>query len=189
MNKKIISILIILLISTLLLGCTGEKSISETNNTNSKQTNTPTANNTPESKNIENGLVGSTYKINYMNQEYEIKLTSVEIAHPTTEYFDKSYIMANFELKNISDSSGMFTPDIYLIDSTGEQFSKTFAVGIDEKYSKTLDWFKKLNPGAKTTGWVTLDLPKDTSEFDIYFQYSNDFLDNKPLYIKYKITK
>jgi hypothetical protein len=83
----------------------------------------------------------------------------------------------------------MFTPDIYLIDSTGEQFSKTFAVGIDEKYSKTLDWFKKLNPGAKTTGWVTLDLPEDTSEFDIYFQYSNDFLDNKPLYIKYKITK
>lgn len=139
-------------------------------------------------KNIENGEIGKTYTVNYLGSKYEVTLQKAEFAKSTNPYADGNYLMAFFEIKNIGESSEYFTPDIYAIGKDSEKYDNTFAVGLSDEYSKTLDWIKKLPPNTKMSGWAAIEVPEGTDDIDLYFEYTNIWLSDKPQFIKYRIS-
>jgi len=145
--------------------------------------------NQASSSNVENAQVGTTYTVNYYGSNYEVTLKEAEFASSNNPYASGTYLMANFEIKNIGEGNEMFAPDIYALDKDGEKYDKTIAIGLDEKYSKTLDFYKKLSPNTKMSGWAAVKVPDETSSIDLYFEYTNQFLTKTPNYIKYKISK
>lgn|GEM_PF-6525236 len=141
-----------------------------------------------QSANVENAKIGKMYTIDYSGSKYEVTLLNAEFAH-STGYFDKTnYLMANFEIKNIGDESQFVSLEIYALDSTGEKYDNTIAFGVSDKYSKTLDWLKKLPPGTKTSGWTAIEISENITSLDLFFEYTNYF-SSKPNYIKWVITK
>jgi len=134
----------------------------------------------------ENGIVGKTYTVNYVSAEYEITLK--ELAFAQSEYYtDEKFLMANFEIKNIGDKNEYISPNIYLVSQDSERYDDTIAIGLDDKYSKTLDWFKQLSPNTKMSGWVPIKVPLELDSGDLYFEYTN-YYDSDRGYIKYSIT-
>ena len=140
------------------------------------------------SKNIESGESGTTYLVNYLGSKYEITLQKAEFAESQNAYFYGYYLMAYFEIKNAGSSSEYLAPDIYAVDKEGEKYDGTIAFGMSDKYSKTLDFIKKLTPGTKTSGWVAIEVPDGTNDIDLYFEYTNSFISSEPNYIKYRIS-
>ncbi len=153
-------------------------------------TTTPTPETTPPAnvENVENGKIGTTYEINYLNAKYEVTLKEAEFAESQSEFFDKYYLMAFFEIKNVGDESEYFSPDIYFVDKSQEKYDRTIAIDVGDKYSKTMDFLKKLSPNTKMSGWVAIEVPKGTSSGNLFYEYSNPLLNKKPKYIKYTIT-
>lgn len=205
MNKNFLAIFLVIGLSFVLLGCCGATggSISEKPySTNLTPRSSPSTSNQSsqsvqpnvvaappaQTANIENAEIGKTYIINYANSRYEVTLTEAEFARPTSSYFDQYYLLANFDIKNVGEQSKLISPEIYALDSNDEKYDKTIAIGVSDKYSKTLDFFKKLNPGTKMSGWAAIEVPKNTTNADLYFEYS-DYLADKPNYIKWTITK
>ena len=178
-------------ITLFISGCCGATGQVAQNNPQANPQSQPQAapQNQASGSNVENAQVGTTYTVNYYNSKYEVTLKEAEFASSTNMYAQGTYLMANFEIKNIGDGNEMFAPDIYALDKDGEKYDKTFAVGLDEKYSKTLDFFKKLSPNTKMSGWAAIEVPDGTSSVDLYFEYTNQFLTKTPSYIKYKISK
>ncbi|MCD6478766.1 MAG: DUF4352 domain-containing protein [Candidatus Diapherotrites archaeon] len=140
-----------------------------------------------QEESIEDGKIGTTYLIKYMGAKYEVTLTELTFAESESEFFDKYYLMAHFEIKNIGDKTEYFMPDIYFVDETQEKYDRTVPIGLGDTYSKTLDFVKKLPPGTKMSGWVAIEVPKDITSGDLYFDYTNDIWDKKPKYIKYHV--
>lgn len=203
----LISILVVLII---LSGCvSSEKEVKETGKsttsimpkssdeaketeTASQQPNTTQTKTENPNKNIENAGVGTTYNIKYRSAEYEVTLTKTTFEKTENEYaasLNKNYLMAYFEIKNIGKGEEYFAPNLYAIDSSGEKYDRTVAGGLGDEYSKTLDFFKQLPPNTKMSGWAAIEIPENIDNVDLYFQYTNPFLDDQPQYIKYKITK
>lgn len=194
----------IILVAVLLAfaGCSGKAEKVSTVNTGSvpqetggtAQENTvnPVKEQTTENKNpnvnVENGEIGSVYKIKYTNTEYEITLKEAEFVKSDNAYFDKEYLMAFFEIKNTGDDTDFFTPSIYGEDPEKEKYDRTIPIGLSDKYGKILGFIKQLNPGQKTSGWVAIEKPAGTNIVLLYFEYTNPFLSDKPGYIKYPVT-
>lgn len=196
MNKTRLFVILFVGLVFVLSGCcatTGNVSPSNqqtsptTPSSGNAQTN-PATNTETQASNIDNGQIGTPYTINYAGSQYEVTLLNAEFAQPTSSYFTGHYLMANFEIKNVGSTNQIITPDIYALDSSSEKYDNTFAIGVDDKYSKTLSFLAKLGPGTKTTGWTAIEVPENTSSLDLYFEYSN-YWSNTPNYIKWKITK
>ncbi len=179
-------VLLVLIVSlSVLSGCcgtTGSVQNSGQNNipSNTQQTELP--------KSVENGQVGTVYTVNYMNSKYEVTLTQTAFETTSSMYGGQRYLLANFDIKNIGDSSEYFTPNIYALDASSEKYDTTIPFGLSSKYDKTLDFFKELPPGTKTSGWAAIEVPNNVSQFDLYFEYTNSFVSKTPQYIKYQIT-
>ncbi len=139
-------------------------------------------------KNIEDGQVGTTYQVSYLGSNYEITMLNATFADSTNPYASGHYLMAYFEIKNIGTGNELFAPDIYALDASGEKYDKTIALGLSDEYSKTLDFFKKLGPNTKTSGWVAIDVPESVTSVDLYFEYTNMYLSKTPNYIKYHVS-
>ncbi len=202
--KKVFLVSISVLMIFLLFGCTSaEKSVKSTEEQTIKyhpetdastdKTEQPVANvvQDVEEKSLlveENGVVGKAYIVNYDSAKYEITLK--EITSAQSEYFDdEKYLMANFEIKNIGDKNEYISPNIYFISPDSERYDDTIAIGLDDKYSKSLDWFKQLSPNSKMSGWVTIEIPLNIDlEGDLYFEYTNSY-DSDRGYIKYGVNK
>jgi len=138
-------------------------------------------------KNIENGVVGSTYHVKYFDTEYDVTLTKAEIVQSDNAYFDKQYVMAFVEIRNTGSKAGYFSPTIYFLDDEQEKYDHTIAIGLGNEYEKTLDFFKQLPAGTKMSGWAAMEVPKTLNTGYVYFEYSNPFLNDTPQYIKYKV--
>jgi|GEM_PF-1775459 len=69
-----------------------------------------------------------------------------------------------------------------------EKYDSTYAIGLSDEYSKSLDFIKKLTPNTKMSGWTAIEVPDGTKKLDLYFEYTNTLLSSKPNYIKYAIT-
>jgi len=138
--------------------------------------------------NVENGEVGKTYTVNYLNSKYDVTLKEAEFAASTNPYISGNYLMAYFEIKNVGDGSEFFFPKIYALDSEGEKYDNTIAIGLGDKYGKTLDFAKELPPNTKMSGWTAIKIPASTASADLYFEYTNSLLSKTPNYIKYKVV-
>ncbi|MGV8176417.1 MAG: DUF4352 domain-containing protein [Candidatus Bilamarchaeaceae archaeon] len=151
------------------------------------ETATSPSSETARSVNIEDGKIGELYAINDGVYKYTVTLSKVATA--TSQYSsDTKYLMAYFEIKNVGDKNGYFSPDVYALDPDGEKYDKTIPFGMSDEYGKTLDFIKELPPGTKMSGWVAIDVPPKTKNLDLYLDYSNMFLDKKPTYIKWKVS-
>ncbi|MDO8633757.1 MAG: DUF4352 domain-containing protein [archaeon] len=185
-------LLVSLAVLVLLFGCTSKQtgSVEEKTDTADEKTEPPEskAQENPN-KNIENAVIGTPYKIKYLNTEYEVVLKEAKFASSNNEYFYKHYVVAFFEIKNIGEDTDFFSPDIYSEDEEREKISRTFAVGLEDDYSKTLSFIEQLNVGQKTSGWVAFEVPESLEKLDVFFEYSNPFINRQPQYIKYEITK
>ncbi len=188
----------LLVISVFIMGCaSGSGSVQETPAAPETATRTsmssngitqPTATNAPNpkvEKNIEDAQIGTPYEISYLSSKYAVTLEKT--AYETSSFMGKRYLMAFFKIKNTGDGSEYFAPDIYAVDSDSEKYDKTFAVGLSSDYDKMLDFLKKLTPNTQMSGWVAINVPDDVNEFDLYFEYTNTFIDRTPRYINYKI--
>ncbi|PIT85015.1 hypothetical protein COU37_00645 [Candidatus Micrarchaeota archaeon CG10_big_fil_rev_8_21_14_0_10_45_29] len=186
------SIVLVVIIGSVLLlsGCCAQTGKVQATGKNTFQQGTSAYATTQTEKisaKIEDGEIGLPYTIEYLGSRYEVRLNKVETAY--AYYWNKEYLMAYFEIKNTGDSSDYFSPDIYFVGQDGEKYDKTIAIGIDDNtYDKTLDFFKKLTPGTKMSGWVAIEVPKSEQRGDLYFEYTNVWLSNTPKYIKYKIN-
>ena len=195
MKNKILVIGTLLFVGLLLFGCSSG-SVKEVSTPTTQAGNSVTqapaeATQTPAPTQVTNidGQVGSAYEISYMSSKYQVTLEKTAFESSTNSYYDKRYLLAFFEIKNTGDGSGVFSPNIYAIDAETEKYDKTIVtIGISDEYEKTLDFFKQLPPGTKMSGWAAIEIPKDKNDFDLFFEYSNIFIDKTPKYIKYKVS-
>jgi hypothetical protein len=189
LDKKIIGLSLILLLAFMLLGCTGSSgTVKATDSTGQTGAQTNTTTPSVQTQTIENGVVGTTYQVEYSSDKFEVTLTKTAFEKSTNPYMKGNYLMAYFEIRNIGTKSAYIMPKMYIIDSTQEKIDNTFAIGLSDEYSKTLDWVKQLSPNTKSSGWVAFEVPEGTTTANVYFDYSNAF-DNVPKYIKYTITQ
>jgi hypothetical protein len=179
----------VMLIITGCCGATGQ--VAKTPSAEAQVQNTPAAappaNNADENANVEDGIVGTIYTVNYLGSKYQVTLKEAEFASSTNPYLAGNYLMAYFEIKNVGDASQTFAPDIYALSSDGEKYDKTIAIGLGDKYSDTLELIKTLPPNTKTSGWTAIEVPDGTTEMDLYFAYTNPYLSKTPKYIKYSV--
>lgn len=181
----------------LLAGCCGPVSGTASAAPNSSSTAQPQAQGSgnvqtgsqASASNVENGELGKTYTVSYLNSNYEVTLSQIEPAKSTIAYSKGNYLMAYFEIKNVGGGSEYFIPNIYVLDSSGEKYDSTIAFGVDTKYDKTLSFIKQLPPGTKTSGWVAIEVPENLSQSDLYFEYTNIYLSKTPNYIKWRINQ
>lgn len=181
----------LLIVAALLAGCCGVASGRVAAQPGEEvKAATPRTTDQTSTRNVEDGKIGTTYRIEYAGSEYEATLTQVEFFKSVSRYTQNhSYIMAYFEIKNVGDSNEYFSPDIYAVDETGERYDSTGYVsgGDDAGYSKTLDRIKKLGPGTKTSGWAAIEVPEETKSAKMYFEYADIILSKTPGYIRYSI--
>ena len=188
--KKIQIFAMLFLGVMLLTGCCGStgnvqgsSAPSQTVKNTSVLTNDPGV--STSGKSIENRQVGTTYKIDYMSNKYEVTL--VKTAYDYASFTGKQYLLAYFEIKNTGSSSAYFTPKIYALDADSEKYDSTIAFGLSPEYEKTLSFIKELSPNTKTSGWAVIEVPDGVTGLDLYFEYTNIYLSGSPQYIKYKM--
>lgn len=174
-------------VALLLSGCCGNTgSVGAANPTPAGSAGTTSSSPTTD-RNVDSGVLGTTYTIHYLGSEYEVTLTQAEFA-PSSYSPASKYLMAYFEIKNVGTRTEMVAPNIYALDSSSEKYDRTIAIGVDGNYSRTLDYFKQLPPNTKMSGWIAIDVPENTQNVDLYFEYTNMYLSSTPNYIKYHIT-
>lgn len=140
--------------------------------------------------NIENAKVGQTYTVDYLKDKFDVTLQEISFEEYAGYSISKRYLLAFFEIKNSGTQTLIMMPNIYILDKESEKYDKTIAFGLDqEKYSKELSFLKDLPPNSKTSGWVAFEVPEGKNKFSMYFEYSNQFLDDVPKYIKWDLEK
>lgn len=176
----------------LLAGCTSKQvgGVEQQAAPNNQQSASPSGSASANpNKNVENGAVGSVYKIKYLQTEYEVTLKEAKFAQSDNAYIDKAYAVAFFEIKNVGTGTDFFAPTVYGESAGREKIDRTIAIGLGDEYQKSLGFAEQLNPGQKTSGWVAFEVPKDATSLDVFFEYSNPFVNKTPQYIKYTVTK
>ncbi len=179
-----------LFLVVLLSGCVTDSGavVEKQNKISDDPTNTQAQ--TEKITNIENAKVGQTYTVDYLKDKFDVTLQEISFEEYAGYSIDKHYLLAFFEIKNSGTKTLIMMPNIYVLDNESEKYDNTIAFGLDqEKYSKELSFLKDLPPTAKTSGWVAFEIPEDKNKFSMYFEYSNQFLDDVPKYIKWDLEK
>jgi hypothetical protein len=165
MNKKIISILVILIIGLLLFGCTS----SSNTNTNSDNTNTTNNSNNTTAQTKEYSI-GENFSLG--NIEYKVNSLD-EYPALGSEYLNKvatdgaTFYLIDITMKNNGnkEESVLISNDILLIDSQKREYkiNNTASMYAGQTGFETIGMIEKIPAGLSKTGVIVFEVPEGTT--------------------------
>jgi PBP1b-binding outer membrane lipoprotein LpoB len=161
MNKKIISILVVLLIAFLLFGCTS--SSSDNTNTTTNNTNNTTAQTKEYS-------IGESFTLG--NIEYKVNSLD-EYPALGSEYMNKiatdgaTFYLIDLTMKNNGnkEESVLISNDVLLIDSQNREYKvdNTASMYAGQTGFETIEMIEKIPAGLSKTGVIVFEVPEGTT--------------------------
>lgn len=103
----------------------------------------------------------------------DLKINSVEEKQAISSYYGSTaeaaegskFVLVVLELKNTTDKSFVFFPDLKLIDDKGREFnSYPNTIGNIDNYVEN----RKLSPGIREIGYLVYEIPEDSAGYSIY---------------------